>query len=229
MSRITIPATLKTAPAPSQPLARGATQPTPTSDVAFTPTVKHIQQRKGSRGAYARLEAAGGFDTAITPELAAFIAEQRSFFLATANAAGQPYIQHRGGPPGFLKVVDPRTLGFVDFKGNRQFITQGNLSDNPSAFLFMIDFATRRRIKIWGTARVVEDDAALLRQLMPADYRARAEQVILFTVAAWDENCPQHIPQRFEADSVAREIDERDRRIAKLEAELGAARRQLCT
>ena len=204
-------------------------QQTPASDVAFTPTVKHVQQRKGSRAAYARREADGGFDTVITPELAEFIAGQRSFFLATANAAGQPYIQHRGGPPGFLKVVDARTLGFVDFKGNRQFITQGNLSDNPSAFLFMIDFATRRRIKLWGTARVVEDDTALLRRLMPPDYRARAEQVILFTVTAWDENCPQHIPRRFEAEIVAREIDERDRRIAKLEAELGAARRQRCT
>jgi predicted pyridoxine 5'-phosphate oxidase superfamily flavin-nucleotide-binding protein len=203
-------------------------QPTraPASDVAFTPTVKHIQERKGSRSAYARLEENGGFDTAITPELADFIAEQRSFLLATANAAGQPYIQHRGGPPGFLRVLDAQTLGFVDFKGNRQFITQGNLSDNPRAFLFLVDFATQRRIKLWGTARVVEDDSALLRRLMPADYRARAEQAILFTVTAWDENCAQHIPQRFEAELVAREIDARDRRIAELEAELDAARRQ---
>lgn len=203
-------------------------QPTraPASDVAFTPTVKHIQERKGSRSAYARLEENGGFDTAITPEFADFIAEQRSFLLATANAAGQPYIQHRGGPPGFLRVLDAQTLGFVDFKGNRQFITQGNLSDNPRAFLFLVDFATQRRIKLWGTARVVEDDSALLRRLMPADYRARAEQAILFTVTAWDENCAQHIPQRFEAELVAREIDARDRRIAELEAELDAARRQ---
>lgn len=199
--------------------------PTPTSDVAFTPTVKAIQQRKGSRGSYARLEEHGGFDTLITEELAQFIAEQRSFFLATANAAGQPYIQHRGGPPGFLHVVDEKTLAFVDFKGNRQFITQGNLSDNPRAFLFLIDFATRRRIKIWGTAKVVEGNEELLRQLMPAAYRARAEQVISFTVAAWDENCPQHIPQRFAADDVARELEQRDRRIAELEAELAAARR----
>ncbi len=135
----------------------------PTSDVAFTRTVKSIQQRKGSRAAYARLEANGGWETRITPELAEFIAAQRSFFLATASAEGQPYIQHRGGPPGFLKVVDDRTLGFVDFKGNRQFITQGNLADNERAFIFLIDFATRRRVKLWGTARVVEDDAALLR------------------------------------------------------------------
>jgi uncharacterized protein len=202
---------------------------TPASDVAFTPTVKAIQQRKGSRGAYARLEANGGFETVITAELAELIAAQRSFFFATANAAGQPYVQHRGGPPGFLKVVDARTLGFVDLKGNRQFITQGNLSDNPSAFLFLIDFATRRRIKLWGTARVVEDDAALLQRLMPVHAKARAEQVILFTVTAWDENCPQHIPQRFEAEIVAHELDARDRRIADLEAALEAARRQRCT
>jgi predicted pyridoxine 5'-phosphate oxidase superfamily flavin-nucleotide-binding protein len=196
----------------------------PTSDVAFTRTVKSIQQRKGSRAAYARLEANGGFETVITPELAEFIAAQRSFFLATASAEGQPYIQHRGGPPRFLKVVDDRTLGFVDFKGNRQFITQGNLADNERAFIFLIDFATRRRVKLWGTARVVEDDAALLERLLPAHYKARAEQVILFTVMAWDENCPQHIPQRFDAQLVAREIEARDRRIAELEAELAAAR-----
>jgi hypothetical protein len=196
----------------------------PTSDVAFTRTVKLIQQRKGSRAAYARLEANGGFETVITPELAEFIAAQRSFFLATASAEGQPYIQHRGGPPRFLKVVDDRTLGFVDFKGNRQFITQGNLADNERAFIFLIDFATRRRVKLWGTARVVEDDAALLERLLPAHYKARAEQVILFTVMAWDENCPQHIPQRFDAQLVAREIEARDRRIAELEAELAAAR-----
>lgn len=201
--------------------------PTPTSDIAFTPAVKAIQQRKGSRGAYVRLEQHGGFESAITPELAEFIAEQRSFFLATANAEGQPYIQHRGGPPGFLHVVDDRTLAFVDFKGNRQFITQGNLGDNPRAFIFLIDFTTRRRIKLWGTARVVEDDAELQHALMPAAYKARAEQIVLFTVTAWDENCPQHIPQRFDAAVVAREIDERDRRIAELEAELAAVRSAL--
>lgn len=201
--------------------------PAPTSDVAFTPAVKALQLRKGSRGAYVRLEEHGGFDNVITPELAGFIAEQRSFFLATANAAGQPYIQHRGGPPGFLHVLDDTTLAFVDFKGNRQFITQGNLSDNPRAFIFLIDFATRRRIKLWGTARVVEDDAELQRRLMPPAYKARAEQIVLFTVAAWDENCPQHIPQRFDAADVVRELEARDRRVAELEAELKQLRSAL--
>ncbi|TIM67272.1 MAG: pyridoxamine 5'-phosphate oxidase, partial [Mesorhizobium sp.] len=130
-----------------------------TSDVAFTPTVKAIQARKGSREAYARVEQRGSWPADITPDLAAFIEAQTSVFLSTANGEGQPYIQHRGGPAGFLKVLDERTIGFADFSGNRQFITQGNLDDNPRAFLFLIDYAHRQRIKIWGSARVVEEDA----------------------------------------------------------------------
>lgn len=190
------------------------------SDVAFTATVKAIQARKGSRRSYARLEEEGGWQTVITPDLAHFIAAQTSVFLATANGEGQPYIQHRGGPPGFLRVLDDKTIGLVDFAGNRQFITQGNLADNPRAYLFLIDYAHRRRIKIWGTARVVEDDAELMRKLMPEDYRARPEQVILFAVSAWSVNCPQHIPQRFDAADVAAALNERDQRIAALEAEI---------
>ena len=190
------------------------------SDVAFTPTVKAIQSRKGSRGAYARMESQGGWATAITEELAAFIAAQTSIFLATANAQGQPYIQHRGGPPGFLQVLDEHTIGFADFNGNRQYISSGNLAENPKAHLFLIDYATRQRIKLWGTARVVEDDKTLIARLMPANYRAKSEQAILFTVAAWDANCPQHIPQRLEAGDVAKALQSRDRRIAELEAEI---------
>jgi predicted pyridoxine 5'-phosphate oxidase superfamily flavin-nucleotide-binding protein len=190
------------------------------SDVAFTPTVKAVQARKGSRPAYGRMEERGSWETRITPELAAFIAAQRSAFLATASKDGQPYIQHRGGPPGFLHVLDERTIGFADFAGNRQYITQGNLADNPKAHLFLIDYAHRRRVKIWGEARVVEGDAALVGQLMPEGYKARPEQVILFTVAAWDANCPQHIPQRFEAADVAAALAERDERIAALEEEI---------
>lgn len=195
-----------------------------TSDVAFTPTVKAIQTRKGSRSSYARMEAGGAWAHAITPELQAEIEAQISVFLATANAEGQPYIQHRGGPPGFLRVLDEHTIAFADYTGNRQYITQGNLQDNPQAHLFLIDYAQRRRIKIWGTARVVEDDAPLLRRLMPANYPARAEQVLLFTVTAWDVNCPQHIPQRFEAADVAAALGQRDQRIAELEAEVAALR-----
>lgn len=190
------------------------------SDVAFTPTVKAIQSRKGSRGAYARMESQGGWATAITEELAAFIAAQTSIFLATANAQGQPYIQHRGGPPGFLQVFDEHTIGFADFNGNRQYISSGNLAENPKAHLFLIDYSTRQRIKLWGTARVVEDDKTLIARLMPANYRAKSEQAILFTVAAWDANCPQHIPQRLEAGDVAKALQSRDRKIAELEAEI---------
>jgi predicted pyridoxine 5'-phosphate oxidase superfamily flavin-nucleotide-binding protein len=190
------------------------------SDVAFTDTVKSIQARKGSRGAYERMERNGSWEQSITEELTIDIEAQTSVFLATANAHGQPYIQHRGGPPGFLRVLDEHTIGFVDFAGNRQFITQGNLEENPKAHLFLIDYANRRRIKIWGTARVVEGDETLMRRLMPAAYRARPEQVMLFSVTAWDVNCPQHIPQRFEAADVAAAIESRDQRIAALEAEL---------
>jgi predicted pyridoxine 5'-phosphate oxidase superfamily flavin-nucleotide-binding protein len=196
----------------------------PSSDVAFTPRVKAVQARKGSRRGYAAMEAKGGWQTEITPDLAGFIAAQRSFFLATASADGQPYVQHRGGSPGFLRVLGPRTLGFADYRGNRQYISQGNLEDNPRAFLFLIDYATRQRIKLWGRARVVEDDADLVAQLMPEGYDARPEQAVLFDVAAWDANCQQHIPQRFEAEDVARALAERDARIAALEAEIVALR-----
>jgi predicted pyridoxine 5'-phosphate oxidase superfamily flavin-nucleotide-binding protein len=188
------------------------------SDIAFTPTVKAIQERKHSRRAYGRMEQAGSWETHITPELAEFIARQRSIFIATANTDGQPYMQHRGGPPGFLRVLDDHTIGFVDFRGNRQFVTQGNLADDPKAQLFLIDYGLRKRIKIWGTARVIEGDEVLTATLMPDSYKARAEQVILFSVSAWDENCPQHIPQRFEAADVAAAIAERDARIETLEA-----------
>jgi uncharacterized protein len=190
------------------------------SDVAFTPSVKAVQERKGSRPAYARMEQRGGWQSRITPDLAQFIAAQTSVFLATANADGQPYIQHRGGPPGFLHVVDEKTIAFADFAGNRQYITQGNLADNPKVHLFLIDYAHRQRVKIWGEARVVEGDSALTAKLMPEGYRARPEQVVLLTVTAWDANCPQHIPQRFEAADVAAALAERDRRIEALEAEI---------
>jgi uncharacterized protein len=190
------------------------------SDVAFTPSVKAVQDRKGSRGGYSKMEERGSWQTAITSDLAAFIEAQTSIFFATANLEGQPYIQHRGGPPGFLKVLDEKTIGFADFAGNRQYITLGNLTDNPKAYLFLIDYTHRRRIKIWGEARVMEGDAALMRKLMPVDYKARPEQVILFTVAAWDLNCPQHIPQRFDAGDVAAALLKRDERIRALEAEV---------
>ena len=194
------------------------------SDVAFTDSVKAIQSRKGSRRAYGRMEEGPGWQTTISPGLAEFIGAQNSAFIATANPAGQPTIQHRGGPEGFLHVLDAQTIAFADFRGNRQFITAGNLAENPQAHLFLIDYETRQRIKIWGTARVVEDDEELIARLMPADYAAKAEQAIIFTVTAWDANCPQHIPQRVDADVVEKALRERDRRIAELEAEVARLR-----
>lgn len=204
----------------------------PASDVAFTETVKAVQSRKGSRRGYARMEQGDGWETAITPELAALLADQTSVFLATANAAGQPYIQHRGGPRGFLRALDDHAFGFADFTGNRQYITVGNLADNPRVHVFLIDYARRRRVKIWGEARVVDDDPALLARLSPEGYDARPEQAVVIRVTAWDVNCPQHIPQRFEAADVAaalaerdRTIAERDRTIAALEARLAVTDR----
>ena len=196
------------------------TEITYASDVAFTPTVKAIQTRKGSRANYARMEQGGSWETQITPDLLAFIAAQTSFYMATVNADGQPYIQHRGGPAGFLHVLDERTLAFADFAGNRQYISAGNLSENPKTHLFLMDYENRQRIKMWGEARVVEGDTELMARLMPANYKARPEQVIVFTITAWDANCPQHIPVRLDADKVKAAMDQRDHRIAALEAEL---------
>ncbi len=154
------------------------------------------------------------------------MAEANSFYFATASAEGQPYIQHRGGPKGFIKILDKNTLAFADYSGNRQYITQGNLSENPKAYIFVMDYAHRRRVKLWGEARVVEDDDALLQSLMPRGYKARGEQVMLFRIEAWDTNCPQHIPQKFDAADVAAALGARDARIAELEAELAALKGQ---
>jgi predicted pyridoxine 5'-phosphate oxidase superfamily flavin-nucleotide-binding protein len=196
------------------------------SDVAFTPAVKSIQTRKGSREAYARVEQHGGWRTEIDDNLKEFLAQANSFYLATASVDGQPYIQHRGGPKGFIKMLDKNTIAFADYAGNKQYITQGNLSENPKAHIFLMDYAHRRRIKIWGEARVVDDDPALLESLMPKGYRARPEQVIVFKMSAWDTNCPQHIPQKFDAADVAAALASRDARIAELEAELAAVKRR---
>jgi predicted pyridoxine 5'-phosphate oxidase superfamily flavin-nucleotide-binding protein len=190
------------------------------SDVAFTPAVKEIQARKGSRQAYAHVEQNGGWRAEIDDNLAAFLADANSLYFATASADGQPYIQHRGGPKGFIRILDKNTLAFADYSGNRQYITQGNLSENPKAHIFLMDYAHRHRVKIWGEARVVDDNPALTRSLMPQGYKARPEQVILFTIAAWDTNCPQHIPQKFDAADVAAALASRDAKIAELEAEL---------
>lgn len=156
----------------------------------------------------------------MTPDLAAFLAQRDSFYLATASAEGPPYIQHRGGPKGFLKALDERTLGFADFDGNRLYISAGNLSENDRAQIFLMDYANRQRIKIWGRARVVEDDPALLAKLADPGYEGRPERAILFEIAAWDVNCPQRITRRYTEAEVATAVEKLTARIAELEDEV---------
>ncbi len=191
-----------------------------TSDVAFSPAVKAWQEKMGSRAGYARMERKGGWKDSVTPDLAAFLAQRDSFYLATASAEGQPYIQHRGGPPGFLKVLDQRTLAFADFAGNKQYISAGNLTENDRAQIFLMDYANQQRIKIWGRARVVEDDPELLGRLADPAYGGRPERAIVFDVAAWDVNCPQHITRRYTEAEVATAVGKLTARIAELEAEV---------
>ena len=200
---------------------------TPSSDIAFTPTVKALQTARGSRSAYAKIEERGGFRTAITADLTEFLSGIDTAYLATANAAGQPYAQHRGGPKGFIRAIDQATLGFADYTGNRQYVSTGNLADNDKAFLFLMDYANRRRIKLWGRARIEADDRQLVDRLMPEGYKARPEQAILFEVTAWDINCPQHIPQKLDAADVAAAMGHLEARIATLEAENAALRAQI--
>ena len=192
---------------------------TPTSDIAFTPSVKAVQERLGSRQGYASMERRGGWSDVITNDLAAFIAQRDSLYLGTATAEGRPYIQHRGGPVGFLKVLDEHTLALADFSGNQQYISIGNLAENDAAFLFLMDYQNRRRIKIWGRAAFVEDDPELLAKVIDPDYAARPQRVLVFHVEAWDTNCPQHIARRY----TEAEVDDRERelreRIRELEAE----------
>jgi len=188
-----------------------------TSDIAFTPSVKVIQEKFHSRSSYARMEQSGGWQSGVTEELTQFLNNMDSFYLSTSNASGQPYTQHRGGPKGFLKTIDNKTLAFADFSGNRQYITAGNLSENDKAFIFLMDYPNKTRIKIWGTAKVVEDDKELLESLSDPSYKARLERVIVFTVEAWDANCPQHIKQRFTQEDLKTITDPLDKKILKLE------------
>lgn len=197
------------------------------SDVAFTPAVKAVQERLGSRRGYARMEEKGGWRDRVTPSLAAFIAERDSLYLATASAAGQPYIQHRGGPPGFLKVVDDKTLGIADYSGNRQYISVGNLTENDRAFIFLMDYPNRQRIKIWGRARAVEDDPELLARLADEGYGGRPERALLFEIEAWDVNCPQHILPRYTPAQIEPAVAGLQARIVELEQEVAALRRRL--
>jgi len=196
------------------------------SDIAFTPAVKAIQTENGSRSSYAKMEERGGWQTTVTSDLEAFLSELDMFYLGTSNAEGQPYIQYRGGSPGFLKPVDEKTLGFADFGGNRQYITLGNLSENPKAFIFLMDYVNSRRIKLWGTARVVEDDPELLERLRDPDYPGKVERAILFSIESWDVNCPQHIHKRFPQTMVAPMIEELQAKVSDLESKLVALQSQ---
>jgi predicted pyridoxine 5'-phosphate oxidase superfamily flavin-nucleotide-binding protein len=191
----------------------------PVSDIAFTTSVKAAQQQRGSRENYERMEQRGGWQYEVTPELAAYIAERDSFYLGTANDEGQPYIQHRGGPKGFLKVVDKRTLGFADFVGNAQYISVGNLDENNKAFIFLMDYPNRRRIKIWGTSEIVEGDAGLLQQLTDDGYKGKPQRAVLFHIKAWDANCPQHIIPRWTENEFAPVVDNLKAHIVELERE----------
>lgn len=193
------------------------------SDIAFTTAVKAAQQRLGSRSKFSQMEQQGGWNTTVTDDLAAFIADRDSFYLATASADGQPYIQHRGGPMGFLKVLDERTLAIADFKGNQQYLSIGNLSENGNAFIFLMDYARQRRVKLWGQAKFVEDDPGLLARLVDDEYQAVPQRALLFSLEAWDINCPQHITPRFTEDDIAEAVARMQapwqQRIAELEAE----------
>lgn len=193
------------------------------SDVMFSPTVKAMQEHLGSRAAYARREERGGWSSALSDELVEFIGARDSFYIATASASGQPYIQHRGGPRGFLAVIDRRTLAFADFSGNRQYISSGNLSENERVHLFLMDYANQRRVKIWGRARVVDDDVALMKRVQVAGYPGRVERVFVVTIEAWDINCPQHIPIRLALDDVRAATAQLQSRIRVLESALLAA------
>lgn len=192
----------------------------------FTPAVQKAQAERGSAKAYER-RISEGFPDKITPELAQFIAQLDTAFLATASADGAPYIQHRGGPKGFIKVIDEKTLGFADYRGNRQYITLANLSENDHAYLFLLDPARRQRIKLWGRARVIEDDPALVEKLFDAGYKAKPERAILFTLEAWDVNCSQHIVTRFTEEEIEEAFAAVRGKIEELQAENARLRAQL--
>lgn len=195
--------------------------------IAFTETIKKLQERKGSRNLYAKHNERAPLMTEINEELAEFLSGLRSIYLATASADGQPYVQHRGGPPGFLQVIDIKTIAFADFTGNRQYVSQGNLLENPKAFLFLMDYRSRRRIKVWGRAEVREDQPDLLAEAMKTlgSYKARPEQMMYFHVEAWEMNCKRHIPVRYEAEEVEALVAERDSRISALIRQLEELKR----
>ncbi|MBV8394488.1 MAG: pyridoxamine 5'-phosphate oxidase family protein [Alphaproteobacteria bacterium] len=185
-------------------------------DVLFSEAVKAEQARLGSRPTFEGRE----WKTEITDDLRQFLGVIDTFFFGTASADGRPYIQHRGGPPGFLKTIGTHTLAFADFAGNRQYITLGHLKENDRAHIFILHFATQQRVKLWGRARVVENDAELMERLVDPAYRARPQCAIVFTLEAWDVNCTQHIVPRYSEAEIAPGIDKLVARIKELEDEV---------
>ena len=199
------------------------------ADIAFTPAVKAAQARDGSRAGYARaFERDDGEVThrEIGPDEAAFLAEQRSFVMATVSETGWPYVQHRGGPKGFLKVLGERRIAFADFAGNRQLISVGNAACNDRVALILVDYAHRVRLKLLGhlSVQALEPGSTLAEQLLTPGYTAKAQRAMVITVEGFDWNCPQHIPLRIDAEDVQAALDARDARIAELEHMLAAAR-----
>ncbi len=190
------------------------------SDIAFSPTVKDYQEKEGSRFSYQKVAESRDWQNTITDRLRSFVANRDSFYLATVNKDGQPYIQHRGGPKGFLKVLDDHTLGFADYSGNRQFISAGNLQDSKKVSLFLMDYPTRSRIKIWGEARIIQKDDKLMEQLKDDDYKAINERAMIITLKAWDVNCPQHITPRYTLEELEPQIGDLKDRIKELEVKL---------
>lgn len=191
-------------------------------DVMFSASVKAEQKRLGSRVLFEDRE----WKTGITDDLRQFLAVIDTCFLATADAAGRPYVQHRGGPPGFIKTIGPHTLAFADFAGNRQYITLGHLAENDRAHLFLLHFATRQRVKLWGRARVVEGDVALMERLVDPAYKAKPQRAIVFAIEAWDVNCQQHITARYSEAEIAPAVDRLGARIRELEEEVARLKRE---
>jgi predicted pyridoxine 5'-phosphate oxidase superfamily flavin-nucleotide-binding protein len=190
------------------------------SDIAFSTTVKKVQEENGSRSSYAKMEQGIGWQNSVDQRLSEFIEQRDSLYFGTANTEGQPYIQHRGGPKGFLKVLDDKTLAFADYSGNMQYITIGTLRENNKAYIFLMDYPNRTRMKLWGTAKVIDNDSKLLEKLHSTEYKAKPERAIVFTVEAWDVNCPQHIQQRFTMEELKPEFDKLNNRIKELESQL---------
>ena len=191
------------------------------AELAFTDRVRAIQEQEGSRASYARFEGGEAHHDRLGPAEAAFLAARDSFYLATVSETGWPYVQHRGGPPGFVKVLDERTVGFADFRGNRQYVSLGNLGGDDRVSLILVDYPHRRRLKILGHARAVEDPATVAR-LAVEGYPAKVERGLLIEVAAFDWNCPQHLTPRFTEAEIAAAAAPLHARIAELEAALAA-------